>query len=115
MTFRRDLDCVVSKTIRIGKTAFSVNLEVINLLDTRYEIAQHYPAYDPDQIKPWDFINYYDCQNPWYHPAADLNHDGLVTPYEDYTAFRMLNLATDDWIVANSAPRRARISFAFNF
>lgn len=115
MTFRRDLDCVISKTIRIGKTAFSANLEIINLLDTRYEIAQHYPAYDPDQIKPWDFNNYYNCQNPWYHPAVDLNHDGLVTPYEEYTAYRMLNLATDDWVVANSAPRRARISLAFNF
>jgi outer membrane cobalamin receptor len=115
MTFRRDLDCVITKAVRIGHTSFSANFEIINLLDTRYQIAQHYPAYDPDAIKPWDFNNYYSCQDPWYHPAADLNHDGFVTPYEDYTAFRMLNLATDDWVTGNSAPRRARISIAFNF
>lgn len=109
LTFQRQIDCVLSKTLNIAGLKLDAQFEVINLLDARYEITAHYPIKMLETIKPWDFPYFFSIGDPLYHPAADENHDGLVTPDEDYRAFRACIAATDDWINANSAPRRARI------
>jgi outer membrane receptor protein involved in Fe transport len=121
LAFQRQIDCVISKSFRIGRLSLNVNLEIINLLDARYEIAAHYPLIALDNIDPWDFTNYVAINkddgspNPYYSPPVDINHDGLITPHENYLAYRELMKDTDDWINANSAPRRARIGLTINF
>jgi hypothetical protein len=58
---------------------------------------------------------YIDLNNNYYHSAADLNHDGLITPHEEFLSFRGLIEATDDWVSAYTAPRRARIGLSISF
>jgi hypothetical protein len=43
LPFRRSIDCVVSRSFKIGKISLNTNLEIINVLDARYEIAAHFP------------------------------------------------------------------------
>lgn len=112
--FQKRLDCVITKSFRIGKTALNVNLEVFNLLGERYQIRTH------GTIIAWGLINYtdftrqyyrrmYDILSEYYSPSADKNHDGLVTAREQYEAFIDFVADSDDWVNAYSAPRRARL------
>ncbi|UCF70635.1 MAG: TonB-dependent receptor [candidate division WOR-3 bacterium] len=112
---QKQLDCVLSKSFRFGGAALNISLEVLNLLDERYEITYHATMLPVSTIKPWHFRDSLPFTNEHYHPAMDLNHDGLVVPFEEYLAFRGLILATDDWVSAYSAPRRVRLSIGFSF
>ncbi|MEO0215819.1 MAG: TonB-dependent receptor [candidate division WOR-3 bacterium] len=109
LPFQREFDCLISKQFHINHLSLNLQLEVLNLLDERYEVAPHYPFVNPEDIKPEDFDYYLSITNPYYSPAADFNHDGLMTPYESFHSFRELIKATDDWVAAYTAPRRARI------
>ncbi len=107
--FQRQIDCILSKSFSLSGLSLTVNLEVMNLLDARYEMAQHYPLVPLEEINPWDFTGYISLGSSFYHPAADLNHNGVITPYEQYTSYYEAMAATDDWINAYSSPRRARL------
>ncbi len=109
LPFQRQIDCVFSKQFSVRQIACNILCEVINLLDQRYEVAPHYPLVPLEKIRPDDFNDYLTLTNPYYSPAADLNHDGIMTPYEAYHSYRNLIIATDDWVSAYTAPRRARI------
>lgn len=87
-------------------------MEIINLLDVRDQIALHGTYIPLENIKKEDFTGYMSITQGYYHPAADLNHDGLITPYEEYTAYRELIKATDEWVNAYTAPRRARLGIS---
>jgi hypothetical protein len=115
LEFQKEIDCIIVKSFRIGNFAIEANLEIINLLDARYEIGAHYPLVALSEIKPWDFTDYIPFTNSYYHPAADANHDGLITPEEEYTGTQSFYEHTDDWVNANSAPRRARFGIAVRF
>jgi outer membrane cobalamin receptor len=116
LPFQEELDCVVSKAVKVRGLSFNVSVELLNLLDERYQIADIYPAIPEEDIKPWDFDgNFLPIGNPYYQPAADHNHDGLVVPQEYYESFLAINRASEDWVSAYSAPRRARVSVTFNF
>jgi outer membrane receptor protein involved in Fe transport len=112
---QKQLDCVLSKSFRLGSIALKINFEVLNVLDERNEIAFHKTMVPVELIKPWHFQDYLPFTNDYYHPAADLNHDGLIIPFEYYVAFRDLIAATDDWVSAYSAPRRARLGFSISY
>lgn len=109
LPFQRQIDCVITKGFKINRFAFNLHLEIINLLDQRYEVAPHFTLIPLEKITANDFNDYLSLPNPYYSPAADFNHDGIMTPYETFHAFRDLIKATDDWVAAYSAPRRARI------
>jgi len=115
LAFRRQIDCVISKPFNIGNISINANFEITNLLDARYDIAPHYTAIPLDDIRKELFTSFISMTNAYYSPAADFNHDGLITPAEYYLAFRAAVEATDDWVSANSAPRRARIGVVINF
>jgi hypothetical protein len=116
LPFQKMIDCVALQKFKIGRLSACFNLEVINLLDERYVISYRSTTIQLDDVDPWDFNDYYALDNhDYYHPAADLNHDGLICPWEEYTAFRNLIIATSDWISAYTSPRRARIGVTFNF
>ena len=110
LDFQRQIDCVFTKSLRIGNRTLTAYAEVINLLDIRYPLGYHYPLISYEDIKPWEF-DAYSFQSSYYSPAADLNHDGLITPDELVVGYRELARQTDDWVNVNSAPRRARIGF----
>ena len=112
---QKQLDCVFSKSFKLGHANIAINFEILNVLDERYQIALHFPMKPPDLIRPWDFTDYLPFTNDYYHPAADLNHDGLIIPFEYYVAFRDLIASTDDWVAAYSAPRRARIGISISY
>jgi hypothetical protein len=115
--FQKRLDCVITKSVRIGKTAVNVNLEVINILGERYQIRTHGPIIDYHNIHYIEFFRQYyrgmyDIPSKYYNPSADKNHDGLVTAREQYEAFIDFVADTDDWVNAYSAPRRARLGIS---
>jgi hypothetical protein len=108
LDYQRQIDCVLTKSLKIGNLALSAYFEVINVLDARYPLGYHYPLISYEDIKPWEFETY-SFWNSYYNPAADLNHDGLITPGEQVVGYRELAQQSDDWVNVNSAPRRARI------
>jgi outer membrane receptor protein involved in Fe transport len=112
---QKQLDCVLSKSFKLGSIDLNINLEILNVLDERNEVTFHATMVPVEMIKPWHFQDYLPFTNEYYHPAADLNHDGLIIPFEHYVAFRGLIEATDDWISAYSAPRRARVGFSISY
>ncbi|MGB9720512.1 MAG: TonB-dependent receptor [bacterium] len=114
LPFQRQIDCVITKGFNINRFAFNLQLEVINLLDQRYEVAPYYPLMPIEKIRAEDFNDYLSLTNPYYSPAADFNHDGIMAPYETFHSFRELIKATDDWVAAYTAPRRARIGITIN-
>jgi hypothetical protein len=110
---QKQIDCVLSKVFRFGRTSVNINLEILNLLDERYQVAPHGPLI-PERQR-WEFDDYFDFGHRYYTPAADGNHDGLITPREEYEAYDAAYTATDDWVNAHSAPRRARIAVGISF
>ncbi|UCG91472.1 MAG: TonB-dependent receptor [candidate division WOR-3 bacterium] len=115
LPFQKQIDAVISKSLKLGRFSFTISAEILNLLDHRYEIAPHFPATPYENIDPGDFTTYISLHSNYYSPGSDLNHDGLITPYERYTSFLALITASDDWISAYTAPRRARIGVTINF
>ena len=118
LPFQKQVDCVISKSFRIGDISLNANFEIINLLDERYEITPHFPVIPLSIIHKEDFEHdppYIDIHNAYYHPAADMNHNGIITPEEEYLSFRGLIEATDDWVNAYTSPRRARLGISLSF
>jgi outer membrane cobalamin receptor len=115
LPFQRRVDLVISKSLKINSLVVNANFEIINILDARYEIAQHGMFQSLEDIKKEEFNDYIPMTNYYYSPAADFDHDGLITPPEEFNAYRASVVATDDWVNANSAPRRARLGISINF
>jgi len=115
LEFQRQLDCVLLKSFTIGSLSCNINLETINLLGTKYQIREHSPIIARDSIDYRDFYQTYDMMSKHYSPAADKNHDGMVTPREEYNAFLALFAESDDWVNAYTAPRRARLGMSITF
>ncbi len=118
--FQKQLDCVLSKTFEIGRIALNVNLEVINVLGDRFQIRTHGPLISWRDIHYIEFFRQYyqriyDTDDEYYTPAADRNHDGLITAKEQYEAFIGLAAESDDYANAYSAPRRARLGISIAF
>lgn len=115
---QKQLDCVISKTFKIGNFGFSADFEVINVLGERYSVNPHFPVVPLESIRKEDFYHnppYIDIHSPYYSPAADYDHDGLITPEEEFLSFRDLVAASDDWVNAYTAPRRARLGIQLTF
>ncbi len=113
MPFQRSVDCILSKFIYIRQLKFAIKTEIINLLDIRYQIAWHGQLFGSQP--PESFNETYSAFDAYYTPPADLNHDGLLTPSEQYIADYNLAKATDDWVNAYTAPRRMRIGILASF
>lgn len=118
--FQKQLDCVLSKTFKVGSFALNINLEVINVLGERFQIRTHGALIDWENIHYTEFFRQYyeriyDITNKCYSPAADKNHDGLITAREQYDAFIGLVSESDDYVNAYSAPRRARLGLSVVF
>jgi outer membrane receptor protein involved in Fe transport len=114
LSFRRQIDCIISKPIHVGNFICTINLEVINLLDARYQVRWYSPYLDA--IMPWE-CDAISIRQPYYHPAADFNHDGLITPYEEFQAQKALEEATNEfaWAECYTSPRRARVGINVSF
>jgi outer membrane receptor protein involved in Fe transport len=110
---QKQLDCVLSKSFRFFNLGFNVSFEVLNLFDERYLVAPHGPLIP--KLERWQFTNFYNFEDRYYSPAADANHDGLITPVEEFEAYDAAYEATDDWVNAYSAPRRVRLALQFDF
>jgi outer membrane receptor protein involved in Fe transport len=113
LPFQRQIDFVMSKTFRIGRGTLNLDFEVINLLNHQYEISPHYPLIRDVHLS--DFDDFISFESNYYSPAADANHDGVISPPENYESYVAIREATDDIAYATSPPRRARIGFSFNY
>jgi hypothetical protein len=109
------IDCVMSKSFRVGTVHVDAFVEIINLLDTRNQIAYHEPLISYDEITPSTYDYYIYMDNYYYSPQMDRNHDGMVSPHEQYYATREFLYATDDYVNAYTEPRRARIGINIGF
>jgi hypothetical protein len=117
LEFQKQVDCVLSKSFRIGRSSLNLSVEILNLLGERYQIRRHGPLIRYANIDYQDFYRYYfnhiySVADKYYAPPADKNHDGIVTPSEQYEAFLGLVAESDDWVNAYSAPRRARLGLS---
>jgi outer membrane receptor protein involved in Fe transport len=110
---QKQIDCVLSKSVNLANFTFNLSLEVLNLLDERYLVTPHAPLLEEKQR--WDFYHYYTFEHRYYSPAADANHDGMITPSEEYDAYTAAYHTTDDWVNSYSPPRRARIALQVSF
>jgi hypothetical protein len=120
LEFQKQVDCVLSKSFRIGRFSLDLNLEILNLLGERYQIRWHGPLIPYAGLDYQDFYRYYFNHiyyviNRKYSPPADENHDGIITPREQYNAFLGLVSESDDWVNSYSAPRRARLGLSLAF
>jgi outer membrane cobalamin receptor len=118
LPMQKQLDCVVSKLFRIGNFTLSADFEVVNVLGVRYFVNPHFPVVPLESIKKEDFDHkppFIDFHNRYYSVGADLDHDGMIVPSEEYLSFKGLIEATDDWVNAYTAPRRARLGVQLKF
>ncbi|HEX7320660.1 MAG TPA: TonB-dependent receptor [bacterium] len=112
---QKQIDCIIVAPIKRGSFTVKVLAEIVNLLDIRYEYAPYSPIIQPGAVSNYNYFMTLD--SPYYHPAIDFNHDGIITPYEEYCANREMcrYVNTQYWAFLNSAPRRARIGISINF
>jgi outer membrane cobalamin receptor len=113
LPFQRQIDCLLSKAFKFAGVTLNADLEIINLLDHQYEITPHFPQIREVHLS--DFDDYITFHSNYYNPAADANHDGMISPYEDYYSYVAIREATDDVVHAYSAPRRVRIGISVNY
>jgi outer membrane cobalamin receptor len=111
--FQKQIDCMISRPFQISNFSICVQAEIINVLGIRNQIAQHAMFIKIPDKK--DFDDYIPLTSWYYGPPADVNHDGLITPQEEYNAYVAAVRATDDWVNAYSEPRRARIGVIIKF
>ncbi len=112
---QKQIDCLITKSFTKSRITISFICEIINLLDTRYEYMPYFPLLPPSSVD--NFTSFMTLKAPYYHPAVDFNHDGIITPYEECTADREMceYVNRQWWVYLNSAPRRARIGITISF
>jgi len=115
LPFNRQIDLVCLRSFKLGRLSLDANLDLLNLLDIRYNIAPVQMTYPDESIVPSMFTVNYTLFNMFYHPGADADHDGVVTHDEYYQAFKELNRQSSDWPNWYTAPRRARIGVTVGF
>jgi len=113
MPFQKQIDCVLSKLFKIGSFALNIDFEIINLLNQKNQIAPHYPLIRIE--KPFQLEDFIPFESSYYAPPVDANHDGLITPSEDYQSYAAIRQATDDYINAHSPPRRVRLGITLKY
>ncbi len=113
LPFQRQVDCLLSKAFNLAGVALNFDLEIINLLNHQYEITPHFPQIRAVHLS--DFDDYITFHSDYYNPAADANHDGVISPFEDYASYVAIREATDDIVYATSAPRRVRLGISVNY
>ena len=113
LPFQRQIDFVLAKNFKLGGVSLKLDLEVINLLNHQYEITPHFIQLRNVHLS--DFDDFITFDNDYYSPAADENHDGVITPIEDYNSYVAIREATDDVIYAYSPPRRVRVGFSIGY
>lgn len=109
LPFNRQIDCLLLKAFKTSRFSLNFNVEVMNVLDFRYNIAPLGTLIPEARMRPENYRAYYTLFNNMYNPAADLNHDGVIEPGEYFEAVRQLNLETEDWPNCYTSPRRARL------
>lgn len=115
LPFQKQIDCVFLRSFPIGKFTIEANLEIVNLLNVRNQIAPLSPQIPEAMLRQENYHDYYSVFSDRYHPAADQNHDGLITPKEYYNAIVEINRESEDWVNSYMAPRRGRIGITINF
>ena len=125
--WRSNIDAVLTKPVKLGRTRIDLVAEVLNLLDIR-DVLYVYPA-TGSPIDDGERFYYYSFEwaryltgwfgDRYYNPALDANHDGYVSADEaQYGAFRSVaayHKAKIDWINNYGPPRRARLGFTVGF
>jgi outer membrane receptor for ferrienterochelin and colicin len=107
--FQKQVDCHLDKDILFGKIKGNIFLEILNIFNWRHQISNLGTVVPLSWIKESDFNYTIPITSSYYHPAADFNHDGIISPHENYQAYVDLVKATDESPNNYSPPRRLRI------
>ncbi len=113
LPFQKQIDCHLSKAFTIGRTNGSIYAEVINVFGWQYQISLLGMIVPLSWVRESDFNYTIPISSPYYHPAADFNHDGMISPYENYRAYVDLVKATDESSRNFTPPRRIRVGISF--
>ncbi|MEO0185046.1 MAG: TonB-dependent receptor [candidate division WOR-3 bacterium] len=111
--FQKQIDCYLSKIFIIGKTSGNIYAEVINIFNWQHQISLLGMVVPLFWIRESDFNYTIPISSPYYHPAADFNHDGMISPHENYRAYVDLVKATDESPRNFTPPRRIRVGISF--
>ncbi len=111
-SFQKQIDCYLSKRIYLGRTSVKVFAEVLNLFNWENQISNIRTIIPLYWIKPENFRSSITILSPYYHPAADFNHDGLITAYEEYHAYLDYANATDESASNYKPLRRIRVGIS---
>lgn len=120
---RYSIDSRLAKTVRVGPLAMNLVLDIQNLLNTEnVEWVYGYTGKPDDDgyaatLSPanWAGSTVITTTANSYHPARDLNHDGYITAFEEYVAYKT---AYKDWVnnpYNFGAPRTVRFGISFEF
>lgn len=114
LSFQKQIDFLITKSFRVGKISLSGFVEVNNLLDIRYQIRPYTPYLG--LVTAEECKDYISLLAPYYHPAVDINHDGLITPKEEFLAqWSMARYVNEEyWVDCYTAPRRTRLGISIN-
>jgi outer membrane receptor protein involved in Fe transport len=113
--FRKQMDAIISFPFSILKSKMNISLEIVNALNIQYQVEPMSTWYNSSLIDEGDFGGPITIDSPYYHPAADLNHDGIETPHEMVMSWIALNEFSRDTDNSYSSPHRVRIGFNFKF
>ncbi|MFO7675326.1 MAG: TonB-dependent receptor [bacterium] len=119
--WRSNVDAVVTRGFRFGRLELALIAEVLNVLDIR-DVLYVYPTSgepNTDNLAPkrtdplfWrtgeSAMRFGDRD---YDPRRDFNHDGFLSPDEEFRATYSYHRASMDWVNNYGPPRRARLGF----
>ena len=123
--WRSNVDAVVTKGLHFGRVQFDLVAEVLNVLDIR-DILYVYPSsgkpntdyLEPNRADPlfWrtgpNAMRFGDAD---YDPRRDFNHDGHLTPDEEFRSTYAYHKASIDWVNNYGPPRRVRFGIEVNW
>ena len=90
---RYQIDGRISKAVRLGPLALTINCDITNLLNTQNIVWVYGATGKPDDdgyASTYSPLNYpatgTGITGGTYNPVRDLDHDGIITPFEEYVA-----------------------------
>ena len=110
--FQKQIDCYLSKKIPLGQTLVQIYAEILNLFNWKNQISCLGPIVPISWVKLENFQGSITISSSYYHPAADFNHDGIITPIEQYHAYLDLVYATDESPSNYNPLRRIRVGIS---
>lgn len=123
MPARFSTDCKISKGFTISKIKFNLVCDIYNLFNTKnVEWVYGYTGKPDDDgfadtVSPAQWANEADItiNSRLYHPARDINSDGIISDVEEYIAYKTARKDRNNNPMNFGSPRQIRIGIDLEF